>query len=106
MDLVAKNCWVEVRPLIISTVKLESASFASVLDALHDLGRPFRFFIVAPKDDDYGDGERSLVRFFFEFFDEQTRAQMSNVIRTLLDVEVIGGVELARHQYRFCADLG
>ncbi|MCL2477581.1 hypothetical protein [Candidatus Bathycorpusculum sp.] len=96
-------CWVEVRPLI--TAKLESASFASVLDALHDLGKPFRFFIVVPKDGDCGEDERSLVRFFFEFFDEHTRAQMSNVIRTLLDVEVIGGVELPRHQYRFCADL-
>jgi len=105
MDLVAKNCWVEVRPLIASTVKLESTNFASVLDALHDLGRPFRFFIVAPKDGCCGEDERALVRFFFEFFYEQTRAQMSNVIRTLLDVEVIGGVELARHQYRFCADL-
>ena len=103
MDLVKSERWVEVRPLI--TVKLESLNFASVLDALHNLGRPFRFFIVAPKDGACGEDERSLVRFFFEFFDEHTRAQMSNVIRTLLDVEVIGGVELPRHQYRFCADL-
>jgi len=103
MDLVKSERWVEVRPLI--TVKLESLNFASVLDALHNLGKPFRFFIVAPKDGGCGDDERALVRFFFEFFDEHTRAQMSNVIRTLLDVEVIGGVELPRHQYRFCADL-
>jgi len=103
MGLVKREHWVEVRPLI--TVKLESANFASVLDALHDLGRPFRFFIVAPRDSGCGDDERSLVRFFFEFFDEQTRAQMANIIRTLLDVEVIGGVELPRHQYGFCLDL-
>ena len=107
MDLVvgcgSGGCWVEVRPLI--TAKLESASFASVLDVLHNLGRPFRFFIVAPRDGGCGDGERSLVRFFFEFFDTQTRAQMSNVIRTLLDVEVVGDVDLPRQQYGFCADL-
>ena len=75
MDLVKSERWVEVRPLI--TVKLESLNFASVLDALHNLGKPFRFFIVAPKDGGCGDDERALVRFFFEFFDEQTRAQMS-----------------------------
>ncbi|MCL2642948.1 MAG: hypothetical protein FWD52_05515 [Candidatus Bathyarchaeota archaeon] len=62
-------------------------------------------FIVAPKDGGCGVDERALVMFFFEFFDEQTRAQMSCIIRALFDVEVIGGVNLLRHQYRFCADL-
>jgi hypothetical protein len=107
MDLVVDcgrgGCWVEVRPLI--TAKLESASFAPALDALHNLGKSFRFFIVAPRDGGCGEDERSLVRFFFEFFDTQTRAQMSNVIRTLLDVEVVGDVDLPRQQYDFCADL-
>ena len=58
-----------------------------------------------PKDGDCDDGERSFVRFFFEFFDEQTRVQMSSVMRTLFDVEVVGGVELPRNRYGFCADL-
>jgi hypothetical protein len=100
MELVEKDCWVEVRPLI--TSKLESGNFAPVLDALHNLGKPFRFFITAPKE---GSEERSLVRFFFQFFDEPTRVQMSNIIRTLLDVEVIGGANPPKHQYRFCTDL-
>ncbi|MCL2173257.1 MAG: hypothetical protein FWB84_06430 [Candidatus Bathyarchaeota archaeon] len=99
MDLVENNCcWVELRPLI--TSKLESANFASVLDALHSLGRPFRFFVVAPRDGSgYGGDERALVRFFLQFADEQTRVQMTNIIRTLLDVEVVGDVDpLSSHK--------
>jgi hypothetical protein len=119
MDLVAgygsSDCWVEVRPLIAS--KMETANFTSVfftpvLDTLHNLGKPFRFFVVAPRDNggdgcggDGCGGERALVRFFFQFSDEQTRVQMSNVIRTLLDVEVVGGANPPKHQYRFCVDL-
>ncbi|MCL2359139.1 MAG: hypothetical protein FWC74_05215 [Candidatus Bathyarchaeota archaeon] len=102
MDLVKSEQWVEVRPFI--TSKLESASFASVLDALHNLGRPFRFFIVAPREGRAG-GERALVRFFLQFSDEQTRVQMTNIIRTLLDVEVIGDVDPLKPQYPFCVDL-
>ncbi|MCL1971174.1 MAG: hypothetical protein FWF66_06965 [Candidatus Bathyarchaeota archaeon] len=113
MDLVAGcsgrgDCWVEVRPLITSEVetgKFTLALFISVLDALHSLGKPFRFFIVASRDSWGGGGERSLVRFFFEFFDEQTRVQMSNVIRAVLDVEVVGGANPLKHRYCFCADL-
>jgi hypothetical protein len=105
MDLAENNCcWVEVRPLI--TSKLESANFAPVLDALHNLGKPFRFFIVAPRDGiGYGSDERALVRFFLQFHDEQTRVQMTNIIRTLLDVEVVGEVDPPKSQYRFCVDL-
>ncbi|MDR0461671.1 MAG: hypothetical protein LBH62_09695 [Nitrososphaerota archaeon] len=105
MDLAENNCcWVELRPLI--TSKLESANFAPVLDALHSLGRPFRFFVVAPRDGSgYGGDERALVRFFLQFSDEPTRVQMTNIIRTLLDVEVIGDVDPPKLQYRFCADL-
>ncbi|MCL2477842.1 hypothetical protein, partial [Candidatus Bathycorpusculum sp.] len=33
------------------------------------------------------------------------RVQMTNIIRTLLDVEVVGDVEPPKPQYRFCADL-
>jgi hypothetical protein len=111
MALVENDCWVEVRPLIVST-KVESANglsvcFTPVLEVLHSLGKPFRFVIVAPRDSGGGgDGcERVLVRFFFEFFDEQTRVQMSNVMRTSLDVEVVGGVNPLKHKYCFCADL-
>ena len=104
MDLVKEfGCWVEIRPLI--TSKLEPANFASILDALHNLGRPFRFFIVAPRDGGCVDDERALVRFFLQFHDEQTRVQMTNIIRTLLDVEVVGEVDPPKPQYPFCADL-
>jgi len=102
MDLV-NSCWVEVRPLI--TSELEAANFAPVLDTLHSLGQSFRFFIVAPKDGGGGGGgERALVRFFFEFFDERSCVQMSNVMRVLMDVEVVSS-DPSKHQYLFCADL-
>jgi len=94
--------WVEVRPLVSS--ELLSANFVAVLDALHSLGVSFRFFLFAPRDGG-GGGNRSLVRFFLQFFDEPTRVQMSNIIRTVLDVEVVGGADLPKCQYRFCADL-
>jgi hypothetical protein len=105
MDLAENNCcWVELRPLI--TSKLESANFTPVLDALHSLGRPFRFFFFSSRDGSgYGGDERALVRFFLQFADEQTRVQMTNIIRTLLDVEVVGDVDPPKSQYRFCVDL-
>ncbi|MCL2477755.1 hypothetical protein, partial [Candidatus Bathycorpusculum sp.] len=104
MDLAENNCWVEVRPLI--TSKLEAANFAPILDVLHNLGKPFRFFVVAPKEGSCcGSDERALVRFFLQFHDEHARVQMTNIIRTLLDVEVVGDVEPPKPQYRFCADL-
>ena len=53
----------EVRPLI--TSKVEATNFAPVLDTLHNLGKPFRFFVVAPRDGSgCGGGKRALVRFF------------------------------------------
>jgi len=106
MDLVAnhrsRGCWVEVRPLI--TSNFESANFAPILDALHNFGTPFRFFIVAPQDGSEG-VERALVRFFLQFSDEQTRVQMTNIIRTFLDVEVVGDIDPPTPQYHFCTDL-
>jgi len=30
---------------------------------------------------------------------------MTNIIRTLLDVEIVGDIEPPKHQYRFCVDL-
>jgi hypothetical protein len=97
------GCWVEVRPLV--TSELLAANFVPVLDALHSLGVPFRFFIAAPRDGGGGGSNRSLVRFFLHIFDEQNRVQISNIIRTVLDVEVVGGAEPLTQQYRFCADL-
>jgi len=62
MDLVAGcgsgDCWVELRPLITSEVKTGKFTpvlFTHVLDALHNLGKPFRSFIVAPRDGGGGD---------------------------------------------------
>jgi hypothetical protein len=66
---------------------LESANFAPVLDALYRVAKPFRFLIVNSKDKSVVG--RVLVRFYFQFYDEQIKVQVSNVIRALLDVEVV-----------------
>ena len=106
MSAVYCGCWVEVRPLI--TSKLESANFASVLDMLYRVSKPFRFLMVNTKDKTLV--ERVLVRFYLQFYDEPTKVQVSNIIRALLDVEVVSvdfpvlepfgvclGLELAKH---------
>lgn len=115
MDLVAKSdcycCWVELRPLI--TSKLETANFTPILDSLHILGAPFRFIIsTATTIDEVTGNERGLVRFFLQFPDEPTRKQMTNIIKTLLDVEVIGETSPLNQQHHqwggefgFCLDL-
>ena len=95
------GCWVEVRPLI--TSKLESANFASVLDTLYRLGKPFRFLVVSSKD--RGVVGRVLVRFYFQFFDEQVKVQVSNVIRALLDVEVVSVDFPVLESFLVCLDL-
>jgi hypothetical protein len=48
--------------------------------------------------------DRRLVRFYFQFKDEPTKKQMSNIIRALLDVEVVASDSPAQ-QYRFRVDL-
>ena len=116
MDLVAKSdcycCWVELRPLI--TSKLETANFTPILDSLHILGAPFRFIIsTATTIDEVTGNERGLVRFFLQFPDEPARKQMTNIIKTLLDVEVVGensplNQQQHHHQgggFGFCLDL-
>ena len=111
MDLAKSDCcWVEIRPLI--TSKLETANFTPILDSLHLLSAPFRFLITTAttKDNKTGD-ERRLVRFFLQFQDEPTKNQMTNIIKTLLDVEVIGETNPLNQQqqyqggYGFCLDL-
>ncbi|MDR0373009.1 MAG: hypothetical protein LBI79_05580 [Nitrososphaerota archaeon] len=84
MDLASSKCWVEVRPLI--TCELAAANFVPVLDALYNLAKPYRFRVAATND--RGVNKCQQVRFFFQFSDEQTKKQMSNIIRALLDVEV------------------
>jgi hypothetical protein len=95
------GCWVEVRPLI--TSKLESANFAPVLDALYRVAKPFRFLIVNSKDAVVVG--RVLVRFYFQFFDEQIKVQVSNVIRALLDVEVVSVDFPVLEPFLVCLDL-
>ncbi|MDR2203192.1 MAG: hypothetical protein LBE76_02615, partial [Nitrososphaerota archaeon] len=95
------GCWVEVRSLIVS--KLVSANFVSVLDVLFRLGRPFRFLVVNVKDG--GVVGRVLVRFYFQFFDEQIKVQVSNVIRALLDVEVVSVDFPVLGMFGVCLDL-
>jgi len=97
----AKNCWVEVRPLI--TSKLESANFAPVLDVLYGLGRSFRFLMVNTKEKDIV--ERALVRFYLQVCDEQARVQVSNIVRALLDVEVVSVDFPVVEQFGCCLDL-
>jgi len=95
------GCWVEVRPLI--TSKLESANFASVLDMLYRVAKPFRFLMVNTKDKTLI--ERVLVRFYFQFFDEQIKVQVSNVIRAFLDVEVVSVDFPVLGTFGVCLDL-
>ncbi|MDR0461311.1 MAG: hypothetical protein LBH62_07820 [Nitrososphaerota archaeon] len=101
MDLVKSEHWVEVRPLI--TSELASANFAPVLDVLYNLAKPYRFLVVDTKDSEVCD--RRLVRFYLQFSDEPTRKQVSNIIKTLLDVEVVVVAEPSREQYLFSVDL-
>ncbi len=92
--------WVEVRPLI--TAELEPANFAPVIDMLYNLAKPYRFLVV-----DTCDGcvcDRGLVRFYFQFADEQTRQQMASIIRALLAVEVVLA-DPPVQQYKFRVDL-
>jgi hypothetical protein len=95
------DCWVEVRPLI--TSKLEPANFAPVLDTLYRLAKPFRFLIVNTKDGDVVG--RVLVRFYLQLYDEQAKVQVSNVIRALLDVEVVSVDFPVVGQFLVCLDL-
>jgi hypothetical protein len=92
--------WIEVRPLI--TAELKAANFAPVIDALYTVAKPYRFLVVDTCDESVSD--RRLVRFYFQFKDEQTRKQMANIIRTLLDVEVIA-TDPPEQQYRVRVDL-
>jgi len=95
------GCWVEVRPLI--TSKLESANFASVLDMLYRVVKPFRFLMVNTKDKTLV--ERVLVRFYLQFYDDPTKVQVSNVIRALLDVEVVSVDFPVLESFLVCLDL-
>ncbi|MDR1993262.1 MAG: hypothetical protein LBQ98_07215 [Nitrososphaerota archaeon] len=100
MSLVESEHWVEVRPLI--TAELETSNFAPIIDALYDLAKPYRFLVVDTCDKKVCD--RRLVRFYFQFKDEPTKKQMSNIIRALLDVEVVAS-DSPVQQYRFRVDL-
>ncbi|MCL2359025.1 hypothetical protein [Candidatus Bathycorpusculum sp.] len=99
MNLV-KSCWIEVRPLI--TCTLETTNFVPVLDALYNLGKPFRFLIAATANKEIR--ERHLVRFYLQLQDEQTSKHMSKIIKALLDVEVVVA-EPPEVSYRVCMDL-
>jgi hypothetical protein len=92
--------WVEVKPLI--TSELKSGNFVPVLEALYNFAKPFKF-VIADVEDKNTSGRR-LVRFFIHFQDEQTTKQMSNIIRAVLNVEVVGAKPPER-QYLCNADL-
>lgn len=93
-------CWVEVKPLITSEYK--SGNFDPVLETLFGSRKPFRF-LLADSEDTEAD-ERHLVRFYIEFSDVDTKKQMSNVTRSLLNAEVIEAKPNVK-VYRRCADL-
>ncbi|MDR0374011.1 MAG: hypothetical protein LBI79_10800 [Nitrososphaerota archaeon] len=67
------------------------------------MGKPFRFLIVNSKD--RGVVGRVLVRFYFQFYDEQVKVQVSNVIRALLDVEVVSVDFPVLGPFGVCLDL-
>ncbi len=101
MDLASIcGCWVEVKPLI--TSELKSANFVPILEALYNFAKPFKFFIVDTEDPNVSG--RQLVRFFIQFQDKQTKKQMSNIIRTLLNVEIVVA-KPPEKQYQFNVDL-
>jgi hypothetical protein len=100
-DRCDNSCWVEIRSFI--TSELEPKNFAPVLEALYNLAKPYRFLIIDAKSND-SSGQFHLVRFYFQFIDEQTRKQMSNIIRALIDVEIVAATPLTQ-QYRFSVDL-
>jgi len=95
------GCWVEVRPLI--TSKLEPANFMPVLDVLYGLGRSFRFLMVNTVD--RAVVGRFFVRFYLQVCDEQARVQVSNIVRALLDVEVVSVDFPAMERFGVCLDL-
>jgi len=101
MSVIDSGWWVEVRPLI--TSKLEPANFVPVLDVLYGLGRSFRFLMVNTKDKDVVG--RFFVRFYLQVCDEQAKVQVSNVIRALLDVEVVSIDFPVVEQFGVCVDL-
>ena len=101
MDSGDVGCWVEVRPLI--TSKLEHANFAPVLDVLYGLGESFRFLMVNTADMEVVG--RFFVRFYLQVCDEQARVQVSNIIRALLDVEVVAVDFPVLERFGVCVDL-
>ncbi|MCL2135106.1 MAG: hypothetical protein FWH37_06085 [Candidatus Bathyarchaeota archaeon] len=89
MDLINKNYesehWIEIRPLITSV--LETANFAPILDVLYNFGQPFKFVITDTTQKNVED--RCLVKFFLQFQNNEIKNQITNIIRALLDVELI-----------------
>ncbi|MCL2135700.1 MAG: hypothetical protein FWH37_09200 [Candidatus Bathyarchaeota archaeon] len=76
---------------------MKASNFASVIDALYTVAKPYRFLVV-----DTCDGcvcGRWLVRFYFQFKDEQTRKQMTNIIQTILDAEIVA-TDPSEQQYK------
>ena len=74
-----------------------------MLDTLYRVSKPFRFLIVNTKDKTLV--ERVLVRFYLQFYDEQTKLQVSNIIRALLDVEVVSVDFPVLEPFGVCLDL-
>jgi hypothetical protein len=81
---------------------LKASNFAPVIDALYTVAKPYRFLVMDTCDESVCD--RRLVRFYFQFKDEQTRKQMANIIRALLDVEVMA-TDQPEQQYKCSVDL-
>jgi len=96
----ADGFWVEVKPLI--TSELKPGSFAPVLESLFNSGKPFRFLAVDVEDPNV-EGKR-VVRFFLQLPDRNMIEQLSNVVRALLDVEIVKA-QPPKRQYRRCVDL-
>lgn len=93
-------CWMEVRPL--ASGKFEARNFSSVLDYLHNVGKPFRFFAVSCPSDKV-EGLRT-VRLFLQVAGADIAERLANALKSSLDVEVIIGSEPPSNVYPCCAE--
>lgn len=79
------GCWIEVRPL--RTLRGGAHDvMRGILDVLHNSKKPFRFVAAGLPDEEMMD--KNVVRFFFEFPDEDTKRYFTRLFTNSLDVEV------------------
>jgi len=79
------GCWIEVRPL--RTLKGGALDvMRGILDVLHNSKKPFRFVAAGLPDEEME--AKYVVRFYFEFPDEDAKRYFTRLFTNSLDVEV------------------